>query len=268
MGEKYYDRNSYSSTNCFTEEAKGNDTGTAGKCSWRIQSGRLKMGISSMFSRHPTFAKTGPIISYIHRQPYGFQPESYKENLISELRNQIETLPEGEDLQFIFHIAAALHVIVFAKIQNAGQNNPPFRDVDELIQHALDGEWGYSCYDIPSFTTKMTSGCIFFSDNRHLNTKSDRLNRIAILLKTFSDIKNLKTAAALYQITFQEEDLYASISNISRQAELCEETAGECLNLHLSPFLNKKVQNGQTLYRFTGSYMELIPSLMMLDTVD
>ncbi len=198
----------------------------------------------------------------------GFQPESYKENLISELRNQIETLPEGEDLQFIFHIAAALHVIVFAKIQNAGQNNPPFRDVDELIQHALDGEWGYSCYDIPSFTTKMTSGCIFFSDNRHLNTKSDRLNRIAILLKTFSDIKNLKTAAALYQITFQEEDLYASISNISRQAELCEETAGECLNLHLSPFLNKKVQNGQTLYRFTGSYMELIPSLMMLDTVD
>lgn len=198
----------------------------------------------------------------------GYQPETHMENLVSELRTQIETLPEGEDLEFIFHIATALHTIIFTKIQNAGQNNPPFRDVNELIQYALDGEWGYSCYNTPSFTTKMTSGCIFFSNNQHLDMKSDHLNRIAMMLKIFSNKKNLKTAAALYQITFHGEDVYASIDGISRKSELPEETVGECLALHLSPYLTKKTQDGQTLYRFTGAYMELIPSLMMLGTFD
>ena len=132
----------------------------------------------------------------------GYTPVSTTEDIVLAIRKRIESLPKGEDFDFTFRMAAALHTIILSKGMTADNMNPGW-DTEDAIEHAGNAEWGYSCCNIPEITTTMRHGAVFFSDNRNLTLMNNDVRRIVAMIKPFSDAKNLKIATALYQLTFR-----------------------------------------------------------------
>ena len=70
----------------------------------------------------------------------GYTPVSTSEDIVLALRKRIESLPKGEDSEFTFRIAAALHAIIFSKNftkeMTADIRNPVW-DADDAIEQAV-----------------------------------------------------------------------------------------------------------------------------------
>lgn len=94
----------------------------------------------------------------------GYTPVSTTEDIVLAIRKRIESLPKGEDFDFTFRMAAALHTIILSKGMTADNMNPGW-DTEDAIEHAGNAEWGYSCCNIPEITTTMRHGAVFFSNN-------------------------------------------------------------------------------------------------------
>lgn len=167
----------------------------------------------------------------------GYTPVSTSEDIVLMLRKKIEALPQGDDFDFAFRMAAALHVIIFSKPMTAAPNANPGWDTDDAIEHAGNAEWGYSCWNIPGFTTIMRSGAVFFSNNKSLNPVNPDVNSIVSMIKPFSDRKNLKIAAALYRLTVHSEDAYATLAQICDQSGVLAERVKDCLEGEFAPFI-------------------------------
>lgn len=195
---------------------------------------------------------------------FGFTPVSTAENIVLDIRKRIDSLSEGEDFQFVLHIAAALHTIILSKEMTAKWNQNPGWDTDDAIEHAGNGEWGYSCYDLPGFTTVMRRGSIFFSNNRDINLMNAEMRRIVSIIKPFANTENLRAATALYQLTAHAEDAYADITEVSEKAGMPEEKVMDCLTGELAMFLVEK-EDAQGQFRFEGMYGNLIPMLSLFD---
>jgi len=193
----------------------------------------------------------------------GYTPVSTSEDIVLALRKRIESLPKGEDFEFTFRMAAALHSIVFSKEITADNMNSGW-DTDDAIEHAGIAEWGYSCCSIPEITTTMRHGAVFFSNNKGLTLTNPDIRRIAAIIKPFSETKNLKIAAALYQLTVHSEDAYATAAQISNRSEIPLEKVQECLEGELSPFIIEK-QGLESEFRFEGMYMNILPILSLFD---
>ncbi len=82
------------------------------------------------------------------------------------LHKKIEALPQGEDFDFTFRIAAALH--------------------------AGNAEWGYSCCNIPEIPTLMRHGTVFFSNNRKSELRLEYIRCIVSTLQPFANVTHLK----------------------------------------------------------------------------
>lgn len=193
----------------------------------------------------------------------GYTPASTSEDIVLALRKKIESLPQGEDFAFTFRMAAALHAIILSKEMTADHANPGW-DTEDVIEHAGNAEWGYSCCNIPEMTMMMRQGAVFFSNNKNLMLMNSDIHRIVTRIKPFYEAKNLKIATALYQLTVHSEDAYATVDQISSKSGISPEKVQECLEGDLLQFLIEK-QGLESEFRFEGMYMNLLPILSLFD---
>ena len=193
----------------------------------------------------------------------GYTPVSATEDIVLALRREIESLPKGEDFDFTFRMAAALHTIIMSKGMKTDSKNPGW-NMDDAIEHAGNTEWGYSCCNIPEITTTMRHGAVFFSNNRKLTLMNTDVHRIVSILKPFSDAKNLKIAAALYQLTVHSEDACATIAQISNQSGVTSEKIQDCFEGELAPFIFEK-DGVESAFRLKGMYMNILPIISLFD---
>lgn len=194
----------------------------------------------------------------------GYTPVSTSKDIVLMFRKIIESLPKGDDLDFAYRMAAALHAIIFSKEMTAKPNSNPGWDTDDAIEHAAEAEWGYSCWNIPEFTTIMRSGAVFFSKNKSLNLVNPDINRIVSLIKPLSDTKNLKVAVALFQLTVHSEDAYATVDQICNKSGVLEEKVRDCLEREFAPFIQEK-EGVEREFRFDWRYMSILPILSLID---
>lgn len=196
----------------------------------------------------------------------GYTPVSTAEDIVLALRKRIESLPKGEDFNFTFRMAAALHTIIFSKEMATNSISVHSGwDIEKAIEHAGNAEWGYSCWNIPEMATAMRQGAVFFSkyNNNFFLTNAD-MRRIVSVIKPFADVRNLKVAAALYQLTVHAEDAYATITQISEYSELSPEKVQDVLEGELSQFIVDK-GGSESQYRFEGEYMHILPIVSLFD---
>lgn len=195
----------------------------------------------------------------------GYTPVSTTEDIVLAIRKRIEALPSGEDFDFTFRIAAALHTIILSKGMTADNKNPGW-DTDDAMKHAGNAEWGYSCCNIPEITTTMRHGAVFFSNNRNLILTNTDIRRIISIIKPFSDGKNLKIAMALYKLTVHSENAYASVAQISDKSGVSPETVQDRMEEDLSEFIIEKA-GLESEFRFRGMYMNILPILSLFDFI-
>ncbi len=193
----------------------------------------------------------------------GYTPVSTTEDIVLAIRKRIESLPKGEDCDFTFRMAAALHAIILSKGMTADNMNPGW-DTDDAIEHAGTAEWGYSGYNIPEITTTMRHGAVFFSNNRNLILMNNDVRRIVAMIKPFSNAMNLKIATALYQLTVHSEDAYTTIAQISDKSGVSPERVRDCLEGDLSQFILEKYDT-ESEFRFEGMYMKILPIISLFD---
>lgn len=190
----------------------------------------------------------------------GYTPVSATQDIVLAIRKRIESLPKGEDYDFTFRMAAALHAIILSKGMTADNMNPGW-DTDDAIEHARSTEWGYSCCNLPEITTTMRHGTVFFSNNKNLILLNNDIRRIVSMIKPFGDAKNLKIATALYQLTVHSENAYATIAQISDKSGVSPEKVRDCLEGVLSQFILEE----ESEFRFDGMYMNILPIISLLD---
>lgn len=179
------------------------------------------------------------------------------------LRNKIESLPKGEDFDFTFKIAAAVHTIIFSKEMTADNQNPGY-DTDDAVDHACRGEWGYSSCAAPEITTMMRQGTVFFSNNKNLFLGNNDVRRIVSVITPFCNAENLRIAVALYQLTVHSEDAYTTVAQISDESGVSSEKVKNCLEGALSQFVLNK-ESAESQFRFKGMYMNIIPVISLFD---
>lgn len=88
------------------------------------------------------------------------------------------------------------------------------------------------------------------------------IQRIVSILKPFNDVKNLRAAVALYQLTVHSEDAYVTISQIADLSGQSSECIQNCFAHDLSPFVMEQ-DGAESRYRFKGRYMNIIPVLSL-----
>lgn len=194
----------------------------------------------------------------------GYTPASTSEDIVLMLRKKIESLPQGDDFDFTFRMAAALHAIILSKEMTSVPNANPGWDTDDAIEHASETEWGYSSCHIPGITTTMRQGTVFFSNNKNLILMNTDIHRIVSILKPFGDAKNLKIAVTLYQLTVHSEDAYATVVQIRDKLGMPAEKVQNCLEGELGPFILVR-EEAEKEFRFDGMYMNILPLISLFD---
>ena len=193
----------------------------------------------------------------------GFTPISTTGDIVLSLRKRIDSLPKGEDFDFTFRMAAALHAIILSKAMTADPKNPGW-DADHAVEHAGKAGWGYSCCNIPEITTTMRHGTVFFSDNKNLTMNKDAIRRIVVMIRPCCDSQHLPIAFALYQLTVHSENAYATVDEISEMSRMAPEKIQDCLAGDLSPFVLEK-EGVESRFRFEGMYMNILPIISLFD---
>lgn len=193
----------------------------------------------------------------------GYAPVSTTEDIVLTIRKRIESLPKGEDYDFTFRMAAALHAIILSKGMTADNRNPGW-DTEDAIEHAGTVEWGYSGCNVPEITTTMRHGVVFFSNNKNLTLMNTDIRRIVTMIKPFCDTTNLKIATALYYLTVHSLDAYATIAQISDKSGVSPEKVQDCLKGDLLQFILEK-ESAESEFRFEGMYMNILPIISLLD---
>ena len=80
----------------------------------------------------------------------GYTPVSTTEDIVLAIRRRIESLPKGEDFDFTFRMAAALHTIILSKGMTEDNRNSGW-DTEDVIEHAGNADWGYCDKELCSF---------------------------------------------------------------------------------------------------------------------
>jgi transcriptional regulator with XRE-family HTH domain len=194
----------------------------------------------------------------------GYKNDKSQKNLVLELREQIEVLPKGEDYLFALRIVYALHAIILSKGMTDPLTGNPGWNTKGAIEHAGNGEWGYSCINLPEITTVMRLESVFWSSNKNLRLNNPRMFEISSILRIFGNLRNLKFFWALYELTVHNENAYITLEEISSKCGLSVSNCKDCAEGELSMFLSQKNLSGETLYRIQGMYMQLIPLFSLL----
>lgn len=195
----------------------------------------------------------------------GHKPADSSQDILLQLRNQIQELPAPKDAQLTLKIAYALHAILFSKEMTAPEAGNPGWDAEDAIVHASEGEWGLSGVHLPKITTLMRMESVFFSGNGNLRLSNMHIQHICSLLQDLADVNCMKTFLAIYQLTISSEDAYAGIPQIVAECGLSETTVNTCIQKDLREYLLEKHE--EALYRIKGHYLHVTPLLAMLCTI-
>ena len=188
-------------------------------------------------------------------------------DLILRIRSAIEELPYGDDFALTLRLAHVLHAVILSKcMTHPGTGNPGW-DTESAIEHAGNGEWGYSCSNLPEMTTAMRRGTVLFSDNKGFRISNATTRKTAYMLRTFSDISNLKTLFAIYELTVASEDLHTSIPEIAESCGLPDDKVADTVTNGICEYLHEKYDGDRTIYRIRGEYMDLVPLIYMMTFV-
>lgn len=193
----------------------------------------------------------------------GCTPPRAAEDVLLGLRCRIESLPESEAFDFVYRTAAAMHTLILSREMQDTAMHAGW-DTDAAVEHAGNAEWGYSCCCAPELTTTMRHGSVFFSCNKAAPMTSADARRLAATISPFADPATLRVATALHRLTVHDEDAYAGVAEISERSDLSPSTVSQCLEQHLSAFLQAKDDQEQT-YRIDGKYMHIVPVLALCE---
>ena len=185
------------------------------------------------------------------------------DRLMLDVCSAIEALShEKEEAETTLKFAYTLHAVLFSKVMQIGENlgwNP----VDAIL-HAKEAEWGMSCITRPMITSTMRYGSVFFSDNKNLNLRDDRITKLCAVLRDLSHINAIRVFVAIYTLTVEDESIYRSIGEIAEYSKLSKATVEKHLGNSLSAYLGVKDIEGELYYRIIGEYMHMLPILAMI----
>lgn len=194
----------------------------------------------------------------------GYKGTDTSKDLVLQFRTAIESLPKGEDFALTLKLAYILHAVLMSKYMI--EHNIKW-DAEEAIKTAGDSSWGLSCAAVPEMTTYMLKGTVYFSNNRDFCLDNRGVRNICDVMKTFSDSTNMKTFAAIYELTVHDENAHTSIEKIAEKCGLPEEKVANSIENGIYEYLHEKTENGDLLYRIEGRYMCLLSALAMLRDV-
>ena len=193
----------------------------------------------------------------------GYYKTAREGGMLFALRNTVKNLPEGEDYCFSLKAAYTLHAILVSKAMEDPHSNPHGWNTESALKKADEGKWGISRISLPSITSYMKQGSVFYSDNKNVSLINTRMREISYLLGVFSDIKNLKTLFALYNLTVHGEDCFASVSEISDESGLADGIVASCLENEIYEYITARTSNAGTVYRIAEMHMHIPPMLSM-----
>ena len=186
----------------------------------------------------------------------GCADEAPEPDLIPAIQRKIGSLPVHEAYDLVCRLAAALHVLILVKC-----GDQPNWLTEDSIFHAGSGEWGFSCMNVSHMITAMRGGAVFFSRNLPMNhLQNPQIWQMTSLLRPFTDADTLKTALAIYRLTFDADDAYAAIPDAAQKADLPEDKVRACLTGPLAHFLQEK----EGTFRFSDMYLHILPILSLL----
>lgn len=197
----------------------------------------------------------------------GYKSISTDNNIILNLKERIYSLSKGEDYDFIYRIATALHTILYTMEMVDLNDINNGCNIDDAIIRSGNSEWGYSSFNTPELCTTLRQSTLFFSNNKNLHLNSTDINRIISTLKPFCDITTFNVALALYQLTIHSEEAYISSAALNEKCNISKATITNILETTLLPFILYKINpnTNEAKYRFKGMYMHLVPLLSLLD---
>ena len=189
----------------------------------------------------------------------GCAEDAPEPDLIPAMRRKIESLPVSEAHEVAYNLAAALHVLLFAK--SAMAQHQPGGLIEDHILQAGRGEWGYSCLNVDNMATAMRGGAVFFSRNLPMDhLQSPQIWQLAALLRPFTDADTLRAALAVHRLTFAADDAYASLPDVAQKSGLAEDKVRACLTGALARYLEEK----EGAFRFCDMYLHVLPILSLL----
>lgn len=186
-------------------------------------------------------------------------PEVTLQSVCDEIKALFGTVSEDEHFYLAFMLSIILHKCVVSKGFKNGIYS--WTDSNGEIKKAYEN-WGASICSEPQGETVYVRNAIFFTNHNNWRgmTSADVRNVLA-MLKKYADSNVLKVMFALYELTFNDYDLYASTEDICGKCRLPEsevQAVLETLDIQI-----KDTDDGER-YRLHGSYMHIPPMLMIL----
>ena len=181
------------------------------------------------------------------------------QGVCEDIKSLFLAFPEDEHFSLAFMLSIILHKCVVSK----GFQNGIYKwtDGNGEIKQAYEN-WGTSICSEPQGETVYIRNATFFTNhNNWRGTTSADIRNILAVLKKHADDNVLKVMFALYELTFNNFDLYVSIEDICGKSRLSEnevKSALEILDVQI-----KDTSEGER-YRLHGAFMHIPPMLMLL----
>lgn len=195
-------------------------------------------------------------------QLMGVRNAAAPDRLPLQLRAAIDDAQAGDDAKLALRLAYTLHATLFSKEMQSDGN--PGWNSDDVVAHAAEAEWGLSCVARPGITTRMRYGSVFFSDNHGLHLDHDKISTLCHCMHSLSTASSMKTFAAVYTLTVDDAQAYASAAEIAQCAGLREAIVSEQLEGKLAGYLSSRSGEGVVRYRVGGKFMHIVPLLAMI----
>lgn len=182
------------------------------------------------------------------------------DDILIILKNKIQNAEPGTEMAQLMKIVKALHAIVCVMESQKAESEFPKFEMDETIEHAICGEWGFSSITQPDIIATMKCGSVFFSDDHKLYDESS-INKISRLMKCVSDKLVLSVLFAIYDLTSMNDNSYASSEQICDITDLPLDIVESIAKVSLSQFC---IESKDKSYRIKGEYMNIPPILSVL----
>lgn len=186
----------------------------------------------------------------------GVASENKAEEALRDLRQSAAAMPLETGFPFLCRAAAVLHSVMLLQAFSEKSAFSGF-GMEQMLAMLDKGEWGSTVLSDGRYGSAMNHGAVLFADRSRLAID---VQRVAALLVPFTDPQTLSVAAALGELTV-EEDTYASVEEIAARCLLPPETVSHCLTVSLLGCLETQRQ----AYRLKDGHAMLLPLLSLFD---
>lgn len=192
----------------------------------------------------------------------GYRSSYTLENIYLEIKSLFQSLPEEKVFDNAFRLAVLLHEVICTRgyksyvpwdmSKNYSLEDTPYKE-------------GISTMSEPGGSTIYTGSGIFFADSKkYKSPEITKILEVYLSLEKLMDINVLKTMYAIYELTNKDFDLYVSLSDIAKKANISENDTAKAVKNLPFPLIIKESGSGELMYRIEGPYMYVPPLLMLL----